>query len=192
VNKTKHKPPTPASERTVSLAREAFLLQEPKDATACAAFLDKVGMRNLHDPASVVAMSDSACRAIKEMIEQFPELATAALQRMTDCILPSPIPMPHKSAYLWLAQCAGHAIPNISGDSNAKEEILRRVAFMPLNSEPYESWGQWMRAQIARHPDCPADVLYFAAANWPLHDVRFINSHPSATDEARVILALRS
>lgn len=188
----KHKPPAPASERTVSLARETFLLQGPEDSTACAKFLDKVGMRNLHNPASVAALSNSACRTIKELVEQFPMLANQVLLRITDCILPDPIPMPDKSAYLWLAQCAGIAVPRITGEQGAKMDTLRRVAFMPLNSAPHESWGRWMRSAIVQHPDCPPDVLYFAAANWPLHDVRFIHSHPSATDEARVILALRS
>ena len=181
--------PAPVSPEVATRALNDLLSSNAPDSATVNLFLDRVGFANLSDPEAAVALSSSACSAIRDSIRLVPSVSAVVIDRLI-CCDPSPkYPRPSEAhvAYLWLAQCAARAIKHLPPGEAENTQILHSASEMPLR---YAASSAINKALVV-HPDCPPEILYRAAVSWPLEDAIFVLQHPAAPDEARVALALR-
>lgn len=186
------KPPTPASEATVSSALRTLGGSDQNSPRSVQTFLNRIGFARLDEPANVEALSNATTRAIHGALPSNPLLAAHVLMRIAECRPPaeSDLVAPTlRTTYLWLAQCAGYAVSTLPADFPDCSLLLESAAFMPLNESRFACSS--LRKAILLHPACTPAVLYYAATAWPVNDARTIDENPNAPEEARVILALR-
>lgn len=200
--KHKRRTPKPASEATVAHAASQYATAmrcDTLDPCAHLLFLDRIGFRNLDDPAAVCAISDPAAHALRDALADSPALAPHIIERLSGCD-PSPRRTPRPAvamyvgysrltvAYQWLAQVAGRAATALPDTDPRTPAYLEFLACHPLNNNRD---GAALRRALLNHPACPPDVLYTAALGWPLDQAALADTHPNATPETRVALALR-
>lgn len=188
--------PKPASEATVRHAVREYTtaIAAGHDSRAEAVmFLDRLGFRNLDDSSAVLAFSDVAAHALRETLPLSLTLVHLVIERLSD-IDPTGHDAGGKDvrlsiAFLWFAQCAGHAVELLPVDDRDSAAYLDFLAAAPLCGSRY---GAAVRRAVVAHRECPADVLYTAALDWPLDNARVVATHPNATEEAQVAVALRT